>query len=103
MNTAAEIKQRIAERSKPEKVEVEGLGVFTVRKLTVKEVLEIAKLGDERGGCHLVATAVLDASGQTLFTPDEVAVLDLTTYRQLTDAASKVNNLPDRIEAARGN
>lgn len=90
----------------PRRVEINGESVH-VRSLTIREALkfdELAKGQEQESLRYLVATCVVDESGQQVFAPDDPEITDIPVdvVKELADAVLKVS-APGSVEKAAKN
>ena len=78
--------------SKLEPVEVMGETIY-LKVLTVRERVEIAKHKAEEATAAIVAACVVDASGQSIFSMDEVAELNGAEVERLAALAIRLNKM----------
>lgn len=95
------IKAELLSRSKQlEPVEVEeGLSVH-VRRLSVRDVVEIQAIDDKTQGTYeLVVRGIREADGAAVFhSHDEVAELDWQLVKRLSELVAQVNKLTETEE-----
>ncbi|UXZ04551.1 phage tail assembly chaperone family protein, TAC [Moraxella nasicaprae] len=78
---------------KPTNTTIDGFGEVLIKKLTVKEQSELAKLQDDgvNATLHMVAFSLCDEDGKRLFSDKEVSELGKMSADQLAKLASAIS------------
>ncbi len=98
------LRDKILSSPKTETIHIDGVGDVTVLRLGVRDIIDLSRLGDQDGGLALLARCILDEHGDPVFkSADEVGALDVRTFKLLSDAAARVNDLDRQIDASAGN
>jgi hypothetical protein len=93
-------KQAILSRQRVVERECAELGgSVRVRRMRIEDLVAIERANGVDGQCELVASCVMDAADQPLFTAAEIKALDAPAYLALSNLVGQVNGLgEDSIE-----